>query len=337
MPVPEIALNYRMLVDKTMILFGASGSGKSTIIVDMLYHMRPHIEQIVVFSPSDRNNGTFGAGLVPKPLVHYDVDPAIITTIWERQEALSAIYRKAHVPELIKALFSKADNAAAKAAIRGIEDKLTQFKAECSDTAKVKNMQDMCTDLIDSVRKKVIIDDRDRLSRMSLSEDERYTLKYIDLNPRMLVIFDDCTEKLGKLKKCEALQAIFFRGRHVNITMIMACHDDKAIPTEMKKNAFVQIFTQPQAASYYFQKDSTGLSKEAKTTAFAAIRETFSPLPSAKYQKLLYMRETDQFYRYTAEKHDAFQFGGALVWKYCQRAQSSGENLTRNRFIKDFT
>jgi hypothetical protein len=170
---------------------------------------------------------------------------------------------------------------------------------------------------------------------MNLNADEQFTLKFINFNPRLVLIFDDCTDLLKKAKSNSVIQKLFYQGRWSYITVIFACHTDKALDPELKKNAFVSIFTEASCAHAYFERKSNDLDRDAKDRARLAVKAAFTPM--AKYQKLVYLRSEKKFYRYTATLRKPFRFGSPYIWKYCEQVEAAAGSLSAgNKFINDF-
>lgn len=335
--VPELDFSYKRFLDKTTLLYGESGTGKSYVIVDILYQLAPHADQIIVISPTDRQNHTYDRGIVPLPCIHYTLTPKLLDDLWERQGALSAVYSKANNKEVLSALFGKiANKTHISAAIAAIHKKLGDLKRELDpDDPSSANMEAECKKLILMIWVNTINENRHILGKMRLTKDESFSLKYLNLNPRMVLIFDDCTDLLKKYKGHPVMQKLFYQGRHSFITSLIACHTDKALDPELKKNAFVSIFTEESSAHAYFERKTNDLDLEARRRAAAAVRVTFSPI--AKHQKLAWLREEKKFYRFTSVPH-TFKFGNQYIWDYCESIKAEAGALSMdNKFIGNFT
>ena len=153
MSLPELELNYTHFLDRSTLLYGESGTGKSFIMVDILYQLKPYVDQIIVISPTDRQNHTYDKGIVPLPCIHYTISPTLLTDIWERQSALAAVYTKANNPEVLRALFDKCrDRSRADATIAKAHKRLREYTAELGDDstskAKITQMDTECRKLI---------------------------------------------------------------------------------------------------------------------------------------------------------------------------------------------
>jgi len=341
----ELEINYRHFLDRSTLLFGESGTGKSFVIVDILYQLKAHIDQILVISPTDRSNHTYDNEIVPTPFIHYTITAKLLEDIWERQSALASVYTKANKPEILKSLFDKiSNNEESKRIIQNINDKLVSSEREMSSyandpsqaKAKISQMKTECKKLILLVFKRAINANHKILSTYRLNSAEEYTLRFLNLNPRIVLIFDDCTDQIKKFKSNPVVQKLFYQGRWNYITLIIACHTDKALDPELKKNAFVSIFTEETCAHSYFGRPTNDLDRDAKIRAIQACKASFAPL--TPHQKLAWLRDEKKFYRFTATSRSGFKFGSQVVWDYCNRISAEAGTVPMdNKFIHYFT
>ena len=343
MSLPEFDMGYMRFLDRTTILYGESGTGKSCVITDVLHTLKPHIEQIVVVSPTDRQNHTYDRGIVPLPCIHYTMLPKLLDDIWERQNALAAVYTRVNRIEIIKSLFNELKLSQATSVISEINRKLESYKEEVyaeeldevSTKSKIDNLETEYNRLILLIYKHSINEHKNKLRDQVLTENEKYTLKYLNLNPRLVVIFDDCTDLIKKNRSHPVMQKLFYQGRWAFITALIACHNDKALDSELRKNAFINVFTSEKSARSYFKRGSNDFDKDEFKQAQAAIKCAFSPL--LKYQKLIWVRMENKFYKATANIHENFRFGSPVIWEYCRKIQAeAGSVATDNKFMQDF-
>jgi hypothetical protein len=330
----SIDMNYKMVVDKTTVIYGETGTGKSTIIVDILHSLSEHVDQIVVFSPTDNMNKTYGNGLVPLPCIHYTITADKLQAVYDRQEALVATWSRANNIKTIDALFGRIPNANEIGQIvREIKNKFDNIKNQISDIdeqrTRLSDLSDECNRIITNIKKKCITDHRSSISMMDLSSDEKFSLKYINLNPKLVLIFDDCTPELKAMsKKSAVFQKFFCQGRHLQTTVIIACHTDVCLPPDIKKNVFVSMFTSPKCATATFERASGNLTKEDKIAARNAVSEAFME----KYGKLVCIRD-GPMYKYCAHVHKDFKFGSKYIWELCRMIENDGQSIANNRFI----
>lgn len=343
MSLTELDFNYKYFLDRTTVMYGESGTGKSFVIVDILHHLKAHVEQIIVISPTDRQNRTYSRGLVPLPCIHYDITDQLLDDIWQRQNAFCGAYSKANEPEVLLSLFNKVGRSYEKTAIGSINRKLADYKEEVQRDiddesvvkTKIAEMEADCKRLILLIFKHAINENREALSKMSLTKEENYSLKYLNLNPRLVLIFDDCTDLLTKFRKHRVIKKLFYQGRWAFITALIACHTDKALDPELKKNAFISMYTEETCARSFFERKSNDLDKEARGRSAMACKSAFTPM--AKHQKLAWVREEKKFYRFTATARPSFRFGSQYLWDFCDQIQADSNTIASdNRFAGSF-
>lgn len=344
--IPEFDFHYRYFLDHTTNVYGGSGTGKSFIIKDIALSLKPHIDQIIVFNPTDRSNKSYSGSWVPTPCVHYDIKIETILNIWERQTALASVYTRVHTESVIHSLISKLPNARTVLSnIELIKQRQAQYSEELRNsgmdsTAVKTSIDNIAMDserLIRLIYTKLISDHADYLRSQHLTEAEDFSVRFINLNPRMLIIFDDATDLLAKIKNHPIIQKIFYQCRWVFLTVICAAHTDKAFLPEVKKNCFVSIFTEEVAARGYFERPSNDFGKEARQEGAAAYKSVFKP--AGTNQKLIYIRDMKALYRYTAPKHPNVSFikNSALMAFMEKVAVPAGTIVTEgNRFANAF-
>jgi hypothetical protein len=225
-------------------------------------------------------------------------------------------------------------------AIDIINKKLRETLGEMGDREgvnkeKIADMEKECQQLIVAIFKSSINRNREYLRTQDLSTAEEFSLAYMNVNPRLVIVFDDCTEQLKKMCKHPVVKNLFYQGRWNYITALIACHTDKALDPELKKSAFVSIFTDSSCAHAYFVRGSNDLEKSAIARAKEACSVAFTS--ALKHQKLVWIREEKTFYRYTASSHPTFKFSCKYIWDFCAKIQShAGAISSTNRFICDF-
>lgn len=328
----EFNLTVDHFLDRTTVLYGESGCGKSTIIVDMLHKLKPHVDQIVVVSPTDKVSGTYGPSkIVPLPFVHYTVNTEMITELWTRQEALAeefnAYGNNMEVLERLASYLPQAKTISDQFAAlyqnmdRAIDDLRLNKKghSEPAVNLEIDLMKAKVDRVVKSSYRKIILDHRRHLERdPRLDDEDRRALSSIDLNPRMVLIFDDCTDQLARLKKSDVIERMFYQGRHAKLTIIMAAHTDTAFAPAIKKNTFMSIFCSSKTSTAYFSRPSAGITKEEQVKVKQALREVF--VPSKKHQKMIWLRDNGEFYKYTAERHAPFEFcEGGVMAEFCAK------------------
>ena len=77
-------------------------------------------------------------------------------------------------------------------------------KSSAADSVKksqIDNLKEECEKTKIKIYKKVIEANQNYLERCNLNENEVFALKYHSMNPRIVLIFDDCTDQIKKFKR----------------------------------------------------------------------------------------------------------------------------------------
>lgn len=340
--IDEHTLNAASVVDRLHLIFGGSGSGKSVVITDLMYLLSSWIDLAIIVSPTNPQNNTY-TGKVPKPCIHLTPGPDLLRDLWDRQNAFVAIEKIANNIKSLHKLFMRIANNDMHEFITMFKNKFDatkqRMRTECASDAvyeqKVMTLNEEYSRLLSLIYKGFIKKNYSKFASMKLSKTETVVLQYVDFNPRILLIFDDCTEWIMKQRKTDVMQALFFKGRWNGFTTLLACHHDKALDHELKRNAFSFIWTDPNTARTFFNRAAAGYDKEFVREALRAINETFTD-KSRPHQKLIMFREEMQLKRFTATLRTQFRFGSEYVWRFCEEVESKGTQLPQdNKFIRN--
>ena len=326
-------------LDRTALLLGESGTGKSVIINDIIMKLLGLIDEAHVFSPSNKENKSY-VGVIPDVFVHKEPTEETMNKIWERQIARVSVYNdKIMQQDILKNLFVKISTIDRKYApvIGKVLAKKKQLISNLKKTSdyeeKLRQINTKCGEFLSRVYVQAIKTHRDWLLKQKLTPDEQFSAYHINFNPKTLLIFDDCTDSTERIRNTSVMKELFFQGRHKQITAIFAIHTDKCLPPESKKNTFNIVFTDTPAASSYFDRKSSGLGKEGILRAMAALNEAFAN--PKNNQKLVWNRPDKKFYKYIAPFPPIIKrFGSSEYWSYAESIQKEpGELDTNNKYI----
>ena len=361
--VPRLNVTPAMFIDRTIAIYGPSGTGKTVITKHIMQVVQGHIEQVIVVAPSEPSNRSY-AGFVDPPFIHYRMflaDPAnpkkddgargalrFLEAIWKRQEMMAAIYTRANNPDVLAALYGKLPREARQrglAIVEQLNEKRVrvaecvrkQHAAEpsrCED--KLKDVNAKFKKMLVLVYKKFIGPGYEALwARDDITEDERYSLAYLTFNPRLLLIFDDCAAQLKPFFTKDIFRMLFYQNRHSFITVILSCQDDTDLPANLRKNAFISFFTEPVVCSSNFERASNKFSKPAR--AYVA---DIAPDVFRGNRKMAYIREDDQrqhFYHFECPYPKPFRFGSEALHELTENVQSTGVSMdSTNPFFSSF-
>ena len=359
--IPALHIAPGLFIDRTIAIFGPSKTGKTVITKHVMKVLNDHIEQVLIISPTEPSNRTY-EGIVDPALIHYRMylaDPAnpkrddgargalrFLEALWKRQEMMAAIYTRANNPEVLSQLFAKLPKAVHAEGLRHIEtidakrrqvgERVRRGAEEGKRDEKLKEVNEKFKKMQSLIYKKYITPEYETLwARDDLSENERYSLVYLNFNPRLLLIFDDCAAQLKPFFNKEIFRLLFYQNRHSFITVIVCCQDDTDLPTNIRKNAFVSFFTEPIVCLSNFERASNKFSKPTKAYVNEIIGDVF-----VGHRKLAYIREDDRgahFYHVSCPYPKPFRFGSAASHELCESIQSVGVSMdTDNPFYDRF-
>lgn len=360
--IPELVFHPTLFLDRTTVIYGPSKTGKTVFVKNIMKQVHGHVEQILVVAPTEPSNRSYD-GFVDPALIHYRLylaDPAdkkdtelkaamrFLETLWKRQEMMAAIYTRANTTATLQALYARLQHSDRKDGDRRlaslermrrrvVENIRRQFVHEPGRRdEKVKEVDEKFTKMLVLLYKKFLTPCVDLLWRKKdLTEDERYTLHYLHFNPRLLLIFDDCAAQLKPFFNKEIFRKLFYQNRHSFITVLICCQDDTDLPTNLRKNAFVSIFTEPIVATSNFDRQSNKFPKATKAFVTEIVPDVFRG-----FRKLAYIREDDKrqhFYHATCNYPRPFPFGSDALGELCGVVRSEGVTMdVDNPFFEKF-
>jgi len=354
--VPYFELSPELFLDRATGIFGPTYSGKSTIIKNIMIVLKDLIPQVLVVSPSEPSNHSY-EGTVPKLLIHYSLadpkdktkeDPKkFIDALWNRQELMTSIYNAANNVEYLGKLFDRIRIKHKREAVKKIVDANKKKEQMIKDikhsslsdgiqAEKIKKINDRFTLFLVKVYKTSIRENIDYLNKMDdLTKEESNSLKHIDFNPRMLLIFDDCAATLKPCFKTPTFNKLLYRGRHVMITTLLVFQDDTDFPPNLRKNIFVSFFTEQKVCRAFFNRTTNNFSKEERKRI-----DLISPyIYSKRYVNLVYNRDdpTHKYiYKYETYVPAPFRFGSDEIWAFCEQIEAKELSFDKtNPYYKD--
>jgi hypothetical protein len=337
----QLEKDVKYFLNKSIILYGPSKSGKSTVLMEMLYLLKEEVPLGFVFSLTADDNNAF-EGIIPAPLIHSTVDMKLIHGIYRRQQAATRIYNMVNNPEALKCLFDKVaspdDVAKLEKAYLNARDIIERRSPEVDVVSFRESIYAVRDEFLNKLYKYVIRRNKARLLNMDLTDADRYTIKYLDFNPHCIIVLDDCGVYLKQFQKDETMLKILFQGRHNYISVILTLQDDVGVDSGLKKNAFISVFTTETVASAYFDRLSNNFSKKEKERARQLIQGTFSDIGTKNHRKLVYLRDDPDPIRYTwANKYGVFRFGCDALWEMCSRISSARKrDITKDPLLSAF-
>jgi len=352
--IPLVDMRPSLFMRKSTVLYGTSGSGKTYLIRDIMFLLRNRFARVWVFCPTNAQNNMY-TGFVPNALIFDYPSIEIIRDIYEFQKVARGIYETANKVETLRSLFMKIPgNQKAilyerellklqEVAMRKMRD---QYSSDVKREEMAEKIREIMTEKLRQHYKLLIGMKADKLAAMELSEEERYTLKYLYFSPDSLVIFDDAMMEVDQIIKKgkkdvngdPVIQNFFFKGRHLFISTIYAMQSDKMFDPDLRKNTFTSIFTSSDEAMGYFGKASNGISIDERRDASACIEEIFSEKNKPKHMKFVYLKDSPHKYQYViAAPHTKFPMCGESVRRFCERIEERSKSIDKtSKFAKKF-
>lgn len=336
--------NYKYFLGRTTVIYGETGTGKSTITKHILKTLSRHCDQIMVFSPTDPQNKTYSDGCVPTPLIHYNITVKVLEDLWARSEMMAAVYKQANELDVLKRLFSRLSlphvNESIRKTQRYRDDTISRIRDQYVEPAtvekKIGEVDEKYREIMTLIYKRYISENASALYAQQLSKEERFSLDYLGFNPNMVVIFDDCTAQMQtkEIKKSKVFHDFFYRNRWAYLSIIICAHNDKSLEQDIRKNTFVNIFTSKGCATGYFANKTNCFDNET----IVASRDAIKHIQEAKigHTRLAYLREENKFYLVVAKRFPEFTFGAPIVRLYCDKIRDSGGvSVDRNNKFYD--
>lgn len=364
-PVPGMRLTKRMVLNRSIALYGPSDSGKSIYTKHILDLLRGEVDQLIIVAPTEPVNRTF-ANYAEGPLIHYGLTAPhpkkpgerldgpkgaelFIKNILSRQEMLMGIWKKANQPAVLESLFARVSSRLQQEAAPVLE-KLARanqthaallrrrFRADPSELKKkLKELEARIASNVGAVHKHFIEVDLARVWSQSarLSEEETWALTYLKMRPGIVLVFDDCAASIKSLFKKEEFRTLFYQGRHYQITVIFTFQDDTDLDTNLRKNAFISIFCGDVVCRSFFTQPSNRFSKDTKK-----LIEDIAPAVFKGVRKLAYMRGDPKgrlFYHVTVPAPEEKMFCSPAVQELCSGVKASSGRLNEdNPFYASF-
>lgn len=336
-------------LNQTTLIYGRRFSGKSTVIDEIMYLLKDYISIPFIICQSNMEQGAYD-GKVPDSCIKTSLDKEWISRFLNSQKDRAELYKKVNSVKYLKPIFdvvkSPAEDNVEKRYLEILHthlQKISMTKMTISEKkSQEKKMKEQIDQKLIELYKKIIRNKTIDLEKMKhkFTADEICCIKFIDFEPHVLLIFDDCASAFKKwTKESPEIKEIMYNGRHYYITIIITSQDDKEIDSELRKNAMISIFTTSQAATSNFTRTSNGYSKYEKQKANYCIEECFKKLSGGhkNYNKLvfnLFPGAKDTFMYYMADEYFDFQIGCKGAWEVFDKVKQSSNNNSKAFFKK---
>lgn len=328
--LPKFDLDIKTVLNKSMVLYGSRGSGKSIICKDIMYLLKDRIPTGIVFNATERSNSFF-SNIISKPFLYNQLNIDILNNVWKRQEQITAIHEKVNNINALLSIIQKLNLTQAIEAYYNITKTKEKYADELQKNIDSDNKflieMNKLNDKFDELKlltlKKIIISVKKRIKNNelpavhNLNKDDIDIIKFIDINPNILLIFDDCAAELKKYSKTDTLRKLFYQSRHVNITFIITAQDEIDLDASLRKNANITILCDSNCCLGFFERSSNSFGKSIRQIGRDISEKIYN---DKKNVKLVYNKDSDvKLQWYIATIREDFVFGSKYNLEYAKK------------------
>lgn len=351
--LPEVLKNPDNFINKMTLLYGASDSGKSTILWAIMWILQYIIPHVYCISPTNAANKAFDGRIAAKmicPGTDEKTTISFLERVVTRQRDITEIYERVNNKNVLASIFKRCAGSKLKSSVKALENNLGNI------LRIIRNMdidfdekEKISTEARETTNKKIIDIYKKRISKKQktltllggFDEYQSFCIKFINTNPHCLLIFDDCASRFKTwVKKSTIIKQIFYEFRQYNGATIVCTQSDKDIDSEFRGNAMLSIFTTDQSAMANFSRKSNHYPKATTELAFDFIQGLYPLGKDGKkhHRKLVYAKgATNPFSFIKADKYPKFRMGAKVHWKYVDEIQErTPEAADSNAIMKKY-
>ena len=333
----KLEITHDLLINRSTLIFGTSSTGKTVLIRDILFNLKDQIPMCHVFCPTNDYNEAY-TNMVPKTLIRKELVVSELEDLVKKQRGRSELYKKVNNLINLKNIAFKLDldHKIKKKyfIIENYYENLLNKDKENKYSDDLKKLHE--EQLIKFFKDEIIKVYETNKNIVELSEPEVNTIKYLNFNPKIVIVLDDCTSDSKQWGKSTVLNELFFQGRHYNTTTIISLHNDTALPPAIRKNSFINIFTEAGPARGFFKSGtSNNFTKAEEREANNYANALFGINAKRSFKKLCYLREYpagERFKFVRATKRNDFVFNELLFKIYKEEIDTNVE--IDNEFLK---
>lgn len=347
--IPKIDDDEIYFLNRLTILYGPSGTGKSSLISHIINTLRHVVPVAIVCCPTNQMNGDY-TGVFPDSCIHDDLTKDIMERLFDRQNNMIAMYNKVRDIDQIIGLFNKCASESEKDRISNLKEILESGKAAINEKYSSEDAEVNIKELEGTYKRKTIKTLRRCIKKnikylssiQDLTENENVILTHFNINPNLLLIVDDCAASIKSWRDLEETKKLFFQGRHYKVTVLLTMQNESIISPPLRQNAHISIFTTERIVNTYFSKTSSGVSNEDKkrySNIANVIFNSSDKRGEPNYKKMVYFSpliNTENKLQYMIAKPVKHKFGSAPFWEFCEKTKKNNFNENSHRFNKMF-
>lgn len=347
--IPKIDDSEKFFLNRLTMLYGPSGSGKSSLLMHILNTLKEDIPNVIVACESSNTNDDY-KGVIPDQCIHTDVTKKLIQQIFQRQKNIIAMYDLVRDINHIKPIYNLVPDVTTDKKLKELKYIYDTGVRDCKQKYDQSELLNKLEDLEAKYNSKCIKFMRDaikkklnRLSSLPLTDVQRSMILHFNINPNLLFIIDDCAASIKEWKDLEETKKLFFQGRHYCITTLITFQNESIIPPFLRTNAHISIFTTEEITNTFYNKASSGATKDfvKKINRIASV--IFKPSNDRhkpNYKKLVVLGaiiKTNYKIQYMIGTPSKRRFGSEALWTFCDEIKRSNSNVrSSSTFTKMF-
>lgn len=329
----EYIFNPKDFMGFSHMWYGTTGTGKTYHIRYCLNEVKHFFPRVVLFSPTNS---------ISRDFTNIINDVMIIPELTE-QKFLECIQAQKKIADTYRNIVNNIENLSKIFELCALQEEREQHSHMLSELSLyISNINyrseppNIKAQMIDDVKNKfneklilfykyVIIPKRTDINISGLTPSEIECLRYIDMNPNTLFIFDDQQEEIIALSKkkneCSMeFKNLFTKGRHYFFTNWFTFQDDKALVPAARKSAKTAVFTDSASANAFITRSTNGFDKDSQKLGIELISNLYSGVSSQDHRKLVYFKDksnNDRFQYSVAKNPGMFKVGSLAVNNFC--------------------
>lgn len=348
-PVPKVDERQYHFHNRMTCIYGSSGTGKSALTQHILNNLRDIVPLAIVACPTATMNGDYNK-IIPDQCIYDDLTKSLIQNIFQRQQNVVAMYQMVRDYRCLSKLFYMvADQESRQKAdrVKGIYEKgCVDVTAGCTED----EVDAMTEELTSRYHKKLVKIMRNaingkllQLKEKPLTEMQRSIISNFNINPSLVLIADDCMATVKEWSALEETKKLFFQGRHYHITTIILCQAETLLPTQLRANAHITVFTTESVVNTFINKAAAGFSNDEKKKISKIAQVIFTPSSDPvrpNFKKLVVFGaivKTDYRIQYIIGSPRKKRFGSEALWRLCDEVKRESVMTQDNTFNRMFS
>lgn len=296
--LPEI--DGGMFLCKSTVVYGNTGTGKSTLMIDIMYKLRGQIKVAMVFNKNDGINGTFSS-VLPSCLVHKEFNANTLASFYESCKNYANLYND---------MSANIDRLTDKYLPGEAQDRLNR------DLERIERLRDEHSDDERAVSDERVLYYKEIVKQKFLhkygenmrgTEDHRF-IRYMNKMgfgpPYSMIVIDDFSEKLDEINKLEIFNVLLTECRHCYVTFIMCAHNIQYVDKKRRSMFGNSVMTDNVSAN----KFPNYCDAPTKQTAQSVRKQCSNMFGRGDHRKLMYKLDNDRAYILHPQQHDKGSF-----------------------------